>query len=313
MNRKSPQAHASLLPLGTKMRGNDLEMYIVSKRSNGTQFWERYNGDRPSPNRHASSLPLKTELPGNDGFMYIVSKRSNNSKYWKKTEKKVAASKKQQLSKWYKEEYNNAKGKGNILISVCEPYTNLMGSFYSDNYKITEDFYKVLLKKPKYVRKKGVDGNAYIFGPVYNKKLYTKIGSHGNDGAQTGIIEITNITEDDIEDIQGDNKEYSRSKHSDKWSDIFFPEKGIFHDWDERSLLPIVRKEISERILFVGTTDGGDVGADVYAHFNTKGEIDSLIIDNYMVYKDEIDAEIAQREEDKSKNKKTKGSNKKKK
>jgi hypothetical protein len=33
-------------------------------------------------------------------------------------------------------------------------------------------------------------------------------------------------------------------------------------------------------ILFQGETVGGDVGAKLYAHFNAKGGIDGLIIDN---------------------------------
>lgn len=293
MNRKSPQAHASLLPVGTKMRGSDLNLYIVTKRSNGTQFWEKYNGNRPSPNEHASTLALNTKLPGNDGFLYIVAKRFDNSKYWKKTEEK-APPKKQKLVKWYSRVSKKAIGKGPIIISVCEPYTNLMGGPFSGEYKITEEFYKVLLEKPKYVRKKELGGhNGYVFGPMYNKHTYTRIGSHGNDGAQTGIVEITNLTEDDHKNILARGTT-EQGKKTSKWANIYFPERGGSYSWDERKLLTRVRKEISERILFVGSTDAGDVGADVYAHFNKKGEIDSLIIDNYMIFKDEIDAEIAE-------------------
>lgn len=40
-----------------------------------------------------------------------------------------------------------------------------------------------------------------------------------------------------------------------------------------------VRKKIPA-VLFVGDTEGGDVGADLYAHFNSKKQIDSIIIDN---------------------------------
>ncbi len=276
-SRKSPAAHASKLLLGTKMRGQDLNLYIVTKRADGTYFWDKYKGDRPSPNKHASDLALKTKLPGNDGYMYMVTKRSNGSKYWKKTdEKSTAKPTKEKLAAEIKSSRKNVIGKGPIVITIGEIYTTLLGSIFSISLKITEEFYQVLLKKPKYIRTRSDIGNAYIFGHEYPINTYKYIGKHNNDGAQTGIVDITNITQSDYDNIV--------NPEDDLWMKIFNPVKNKFYNWDERKLLPKIREDISNRILFVGSTDGGDVGAAVFAHFNKKGEVDGLIIDNNIFY-----------------------------
>jgi hypothetical protein len=41
-----------------------------------------------------------------------------------------------------------------------------------------------------------------------------------------------------------------------------------------------IRQLTNGAVIFQGQTFGGDVGADLYAHVNKNGNIDSLIIDN---------------------------------
>ena len=267
---KTPNSNPAKLPTGTKMRGNDLNKYTVVKDGN-TKKWELFKGLRPSPDKHASSLPVDTKLPGNDGFMYVVTKRSDKTKYWKKTDELVPIKEqtKEKQIMWTKPG-KNTPGKGPITISIGEIYVGITGVYMVVRMNITEEFYGTLLKKPKYIVNKSSIGNAYIFGKKFPVKSYISLGYHGNDGAQTGVLDITNLTESDISDI--DNME--------EWTKLYFPKSGRSHSWEDRNMLPLVRDQISDRILFVGETHGGDVGADVLVHYNTQKEIDGLIIDN---------------------------------
>jgi hypothetical protein len=49
-------------------------------------------------------------------------------------------------------------------------------------------------------------------------------------------------------------------------------------DWDSPANIPILREKLP-RVLFLGETVGGDVGATVYIHI-TDNMVDSLIINN---------------------------------
>jgi hypothetical protein len=56
-----------------------------------------------------------------------------------------------------------------------------------------------------------------------------------------------------------------------------------FLRWDNRAALREIRRRVSERIVFVGDTAGGDVGAHLFLHKNG-GQIDSIIIDNNCLF-----------------------------
>ena len=133
--------------------------------------------------------------------------------------------------------------------------------FVSNKIKVTADFYKVLKKKPK--RRTCKYGNAYIFGKNFKTNDYKLIGSHGNDVAQTGFVDM---------DLWSNN-------NSDKMDKTI----GDRYDWDNRKLVKDVQKAVPA-ILWFGTTDGGDVGADLYAHYNKKKQIDGFIVENNCMY-----------------------------
>jgi len=133
-------------------------------------------------------------------------------------------------------------------------------------FKVNSQFYKVLTRKPKISKCRGM-GNAYIFGKRYPLGEYKKIGSHGNDGAQTGFV-----------DLEKWLNNQTKSDH-DIWSKSYKPK----WDWDDRVALKKVQQVYPE-MIFVGQTVGGDVGADLYAHYDRKKEIDSLIIENYCLF-----------------------------
>lgn len=231
---------------------------------------EKEKKGRPSPTAHAADTPVNTQAKGSDGFIYICTERTNKTKYWKKT---ILATGKVPA----------AKGKHVIAVGeVSSPI--ILSGLGGVQLKVTDNFLEVLKKKPKYISKTG--GNAYVFGlmPTTESKYYFA-GHHGNDGAQTGILNLSGLTRKDMTQKPKQYRTYYSDEMTsifnyDKWLKIYMPSKKVFHDWENRQLLPKVHHEISDRIIFVGTTHGGDVGANVYVHLNNKKEIDSLIIDN---------------------------------
>jgi hypothetical protein len=55
--------------------------------------------------------------------------------------------------------------------------------------------------------------------------------------------------------------------------------------------IKLARSVISDKIVFLGETNMGDVGANVFTHRNSRGEIDSLLIDSWYFFdEDEIDS-----------------------
>lgn len=219
-----------------------------------------YKGTEPSPKglgycAHVSKVGLRKK--GKDGNMWVVKKISNGSKRWVKYSKKTTNS----LVKRPK----NSGVKSNVTtnkkyhkIIFCEPSTYMgPGLFVSGVIKVTPAFYETLKKKPK--RKTCEYGNAYIFGKLHKKSDYKFIGSHGNDVAQTGFIDV------DIW-VDGDGDKMYKSL------------KGRY-EWDNRKTVTDVQKAVPSVIWF-GTTDGGDVGADLYAHYNKQKQIDGLIVEN---------------------------------
>lgn len=74
MTRQSPTESATSFPINTKRRGNDKNMWIVTKTSNNVKRWKRFNN---KPSKKASTLPIGTRTK-----KWIVVK-SNNKKQWK--------------------------------------------------------------------------------------------------------------------------------------------------------------------------------------------------------------------------------------
>jgi len=58
---------------------------------------------------------------------------------------------------------------------------------------------------------------------------------------------------------------------------------GDRYDWGNREILKDIHREVPS-VLWIGKTHSGDVGADLYAHYNKKKQIDGLIVDNNYVY-----------------------------
>jgi hypothetical protein len=242
---------------------------------------------RKAPAEHAADTPVGTKGIGEDDFLYIVTQRANGTKYWRKTILLNAGP---------------VKIKGDCTIAVGEvSSTIVLNPIGGVKIPVTSTFLKVLKGKPKYyLRPSAKNANAYIFGPMFSSG-YHFMGYHGNDSAQTGILDLTGLTAKDLKELPKKltrrringvyynadyhnpksypNEELNRIFNHYKWLEIYADGKK-YKPWQDRSLLKVVQKQISPRILFVGGTRGGDVGANIYVHLNDKKEVDGLIIDN---------------------------------
>lgn len=151
-------------------------------------------------------------------------------------------------------------------------HTILIGELTTDNpcvmLKVTDGFLRTLKRSPKTIIKQL--NNAYIFGKKYKLTDYVKAGSHTNDAAATGILLYDGLNKYKLDEI----------KSSPLWDDAYHLSKKYKKalSWADKKALKKVQTALSDKILFVGETLSGDVGANVYIH-KTRGNVDSLIID----------------------------------
>jgi hypothetical protein len=152
------------------------------------------------------------------------------------------------------------------VIAVGELMTSLIFSDWSIKLKVNDRFLGTLYKAPKSFDSN--NSNAYWFG--YNgKDDWIDMGEHGNDVASTGIMLMNGIVDNEEKEIikaTNDNRDYLGKKYK-----YLYPHQLVLD----------ARKLISERILFVGATIGGDVGASVLIHLDKNNEINGLIINNH--------------------------------
>lgn len=282
--RKGPTESATLFAVGTRKRGNDGGMWVIRATSKGIHRWQpaqtatakakrsetRANTviSRPSTTRRAGTGRTKrseARRPG-AGRAPLVGRRESAKK-----EPRTAPV----------EKATQARSRYHILF--CEPYSvddakqlkkNLKKKnaawFTGVKFDVDPAFYAVLLRKPKSIKR--ANGNAYIFGRRFPLSQYTFVGDHGNDGAQTGFIDLDLFANGD--------------KVLDVVLEAFGPKRrrGPEIVWDDRAALRRIRAQLPH-ILFLGETVGGDVGASLYAH-RTHGKIDGLIIDNNLLFKE---------------------------
>ncbi|ANB50256.1 hypothetical protein [Powai lake megavirus] len=135
---------------------------------------------------------------------------------------------------------------------------------FEDHITVNDEMYKLLVKNncTQYISEDYCH-NAYVFGKLYPLHYYKYVTDHYNDAAQTGFIDL---------DLVKSGVWFKKDKKGKKldWPEIY--------DWDDNNLRKTMRK-INKAIVWFGTTYGGDVGASLHIH-KTKGEIDSIIVDN---------------------------------
>ena len=221
---------------------------------------------RKGPEKSATLYKIGTKKIGNDGNIWIIAENKNSVKRWTLFRKP---------SKKSLKETNT-----NYTIRFCEPtvYVGTKRRRQDQDFVVTPQFYKILNTKPVSIDERTpnivCEGNGYIFGKLYPQNQYVKIGSMANDAGQVGLIDITNVKQKELDDM--------KTIH-DK---LFSGSPSIFDrygpNWFNSEILAFA-KSISPRILFIGDTVGGDVGANLWAHFSNK-EIDSLIVDNSCMF-----------------------------
>jgi hypothetical protein len=213
---------------------------------------------RKSPGTSATSFAIGIRRKGSDGNVWEIVKNKNGVKRWQLVPQKSHS--------------------GNHHLLFCEPYTTNLchrQKHYGPQITVSDNLYQAILKAPKkYV---GDDSNAYVFGKKYPLSTYKFLGEHGNDGAQTGFIDLdialrkTKCVEWP-DDIGNEVLKYYRVS------------KGrTMKRWDDRIALRQMRKKLPF-IIFLGETFGGDVGASLYGHYYGS-RLDSLIIDVWHFYK----------------------------
>lgn len=102
----------------------------------------------------------------------------------------------------------------------------------------TEEFRENLPQNPKLIQhgfNENCIGNAYVFGPLFNRDEYTEIASHGNDIAGTGLIDL---------DING----YKPSMDSDLYDEVG---QKYNYEWNNRNVLKEFQKQYPG-ILWIG-------------------------------------------------------------
>jgi hypothetical protein len=189
------------------------------------------------------------------------------------------SSKKKGGTRIYTRDYDYTRNKNSNMtynILFCEPTTQFSKEdlYYSYEFRIHSDFYVHLLHFPikKYNVYNKINYNVYIFGKFFNDELskYKYMGFHKTIHGQTGFVDITGISKMEKEKL-ADNK---------LWNQII----GEQLNWGTVIMNERVKKNMSNRVLFIGDTVSGnkmDVGCDLFAHFDSNNNIDSLIIGNF--------------------------------
>jgi hypothetical protein len=202
-------------------------------------------------------LIQKEMRKSSDGNIWQIVKNKNGVKRW-------------QLVPPFAAQKSHSK-KHHLLF--CEPYTtNLRQRQIHTGPRIIvgDALYQAILRAPK--KYTSDNSNAYVFGKKYPLSTYRLLGEHGNDGAQTGFIDLDVAKKVNWPDDIGEEvlKFYrDKTRHMKKW--------------DDRAALRQMRTKLPF-IVFLGETFGGDVGASLYGHYHNR-TLDSLIIDVWHFYK----------------------------
>lgn len=164
---------------------------------------------------------------------------------------------------------------------VCESIINEL-----NYHTISQSMYDAILQGPS--EQKSIRGdleakNFYVFGHLFDSSEYKEIDQHCNDAAATGLWDF-----DMMLNLGKDALNQELDKFSEEVANFYSDNKeGI--PWDHPEIKASHRTKYPF-LLFRGETTGGDVGANLYAHYNANGEIDSLLIDNDYFFPKDDDA-----------------------
>ena len=230
---------------------------------------------RQSPDSHARDHKDET-LTGNDGREWTSLPDKNGVYHWKPassgsrtTESRPIRARKSS-TKAPVIKAPAVKSSGNMRLMLCEPSTLFFGR-RAPKYKAhVEVPVKLVETAPKSFSGKG--NNAYVFGKIPLKAdlaKYTRVASIGNDVAQVGLIDVDRAIP---VDYLGDLLEWFYSGQK-RWL------------WYNPAILTRVQ-QILPWIVFLGDTNGGDVGADLWVR-KEGDKVVSMIVDNFYFFPQE--------------------------
>lgn len=280
VERKGPTPSATLFKKGTTKLGNDGNMWIIMVDKNGRHRWKKITASRKQSKSKAKSRKTRSKKSK------AKSRKTRSKKSKAKSRKTRSKTKSKEKSRKTRTK-NQSSEKHYILFTEPSLWIHVESRFRdkvkrikqgSDTYRmgkvfhVTSSLLKVLRKSPKRGKcPPGEYGNSYIFGKKYPIDSYKFIGSHENDVAQTGFIEV-------------DKWESYNGEKNINYPYTYWEKAYPNYNWDDRKGLAKIQ-QIYPGVLFVGKTVGGDVGANLWGHYNSKGELDSIIIDNNCLFK----------------------------
>jgi hypothetical protein len=145
-------------------------------------------------------------------------------------------------------------------IRFCEPLTMMDYPYFNYDFIVNESMYNKIKER------------VYEAGPFQDydcvwmcgtRNTVTKVGTHGNDIAMTGLVDITDMTDAELKAL--------KEKINDMWNTLN-------DDLEISEKVQHINKHLTDRLLFMGETPAGDVGADIFVHYDNKKEIDTFII-----------------------------------
>lgn len=223
---------------------------------------------RKSPTESATQFAPNTKRKGNDGNLWIVKLDKNEVHRWAlDTQTEENLTKKtspRSPSRYYTIRYGEAS-------------TNLWGGTFEVNNRM----FRKLFETPQILKNSEGYDAGYLFGKRYAKHKYEEIGSHGNDVAQTSMI-LEVCDESALQKLKLKKKAFSlknglpdvavgvtidriSKKHKYRWN------------WNHPEFIQELRSA-EPRLVWIGETFGGDVGASYWVHRKTDGDIDSVIV-----------------------------------
>lgn len=228
---------------------------------------------RQGPEESATEFPVGKRKRGNDGNMWQVVRASNGVQRWQRKTNTLRKSTCNPVVQPKAAPKAPTETTQSHNIMFCEPVTYHPKHIHTTSFKVNDDMYKKILKGGKSYIDYDDTTNAYVFGKRFPLNEYKLIGSHGNDVAGTGFIDLDIIpkgkSSPDIDAVIGPC--YRKGKK--------------IINWDSREAF-VQANKLAPYVIFIGETVGGDVGANLYTHY-TNNILDSIIIDNGYFFKDE--------------------------
>lgn len=133
-----------------------------------------------------------------------------------------------------------------------------------DNFVVNDKMYNIILNGPK--SHSNNSNNGYLFGDLYPLNEYKKLLWHQNVHAATGFLDL------DLDLFIFRNNDCDDDEITEITSEF------NCNDEEDHKLIVELRERFPE-ILWIGMTEGGDVGARLYVHYDSHNEINSIIVD----------------------------------